>query len=201
MFSKKQHITTICLVLCLSMLALAGCGNNNTNQPTPQNSTPPATDQNMTTPAPDENGDNTTDDADGANDAADGQTDGTGSDQSQSDLTENRDMSERAEKIAKAIVDGVDDVEDANVLISEHVAYAAIKIKATDEKGDAEAAKKAAITKAKEADSELTDVYVSESADVFTRVKEMGDAIGEGKPISGFVEELENLFIRVTPSN
>lgn len=186
MFMKKRHITLVSVscLLCLALVLLAGCGNKDTT-PAPENNN--ANQQNMTTPAPANDGKNDTTNNNDNNSAVD-------------NLADNADMSERANKIAKAIVDDVEDVEDAHVIISEHVAYAAVKIKATDPKGEAEAIKEAIIKSAKEADSDLTDVYVSESADVFTRIKEMGDEIGEGKPISGFVEELENLFVRITPS-
>lgn len=187
---KKQHITLLSLVLCL-LVVLTGCGNKSANEQTPQT---PANDQNMTTPAPQN-------DSNGTNNGTNSDANANNDNSPVENLKESNDMSERAEKIAKAIVDGVEDVEDANVIISEHLAYAAIKIKADDPKGEAEAIKKAVIEKAKAADSDLTDIYVSESADVFARIKEIGDDIGEGKPISGFVEELENLFVRITPTN
>jgi len=31
-------------------------------------------------------------------------------------------------------------------------------------------------------------------------MKEIGDDIADGKPVSGFLEELENMFVRVTPT-
>lgn len=190
MFMKKRHITLISCLLGLALMVLAGCGNqNDTPAPDNNNTTNP---QNMTTPAPENDAQNGTADNNGTTDDVNNK----GTD----DLTDNADMSQRAEKIAKAIVDDVEDVEDAHVIISEHAAYAAVKIKADDAKGEAEAVKEAVIKSAKEADKDLTDVYVSESPDIFTRLEEMGDDIGEGKPISGFVEELENLFTRVTPT-
>ena len=188
MFMKKRHITLLICLLTLSLTLLSGCGNQG-NTPAPEDNK--TSDQNMTTPAPE---DDSKEAADNGTDTTDDVNKATG------DLADNTALSERADKIAKAIVDGVEDVEDAHVVISEHIAYAAVKIKADDAKGEAEAVKEAIIKTAKEADSDLTDVYVSESPDVFTRLQEMGTDIGEGKPISGFVEELENLFTRVTPS-
>ena len=52
----------------------------------------------------------------------------------------------------------------------------------------------------KKTDTEIDTVYVMEDADTFTRMKEIGEDIANGKPISGFAEELENLFVRVTPT-
>jgi len=39
-----------------------------------------------------------------------------------------------------------------------------------------------------------------EDADTFTRMKEMVDDIADGKPVSGFIDELDNMFTRVMPS-
>jgi len=52
----------------------------------------------------------------------------------------------------------------------------------------------------KKTDTEIETVYVMEDADTFTRMKEIGEDIANGKPVSGFAEELENMFVRVTPT-
>ena len=52
----------------------------------------------------------------------------------------------------------------------------------------------------KKTDTEIETVYVMEDANTFTRMKEIGEDIANGKPVSGFVAELENMFVRVTPS-
>ena len=183
---KKRYFMIVSCLLCLTVVLLAGCGNKNTAQ-TPNTANP----QGTTTPAENNNSQ--------ANNAAnqDNNAAGTNTPDNGEDMSA---MNERADKIAQAIVDGVEDVENAHVLISEHMAYVAVQIKDSDPTGEAEAVKEAVIKKAKEADQDLDDVYVSESADVFARMGEIGQDITEGKPISGFIEELENLFVRVTPS-
>ena len=47
---------------------------------------------------------------------------------------------------------------------------------------------------------EIEDVYVMEDADTFTRMKEMVNDIANGHPISGFTDELKNMFTRVIPN-
>lgn len=180
MFLNKKNAALAVLCICLTMFFATGCSNK--NDATPQTTPPPS--NNMTTPTP----------------AETPKTNADASNQADDKTANDKNLSAEAEKIATAIVDGVDEVEDAHVLISEHMAYAAIKIKSTADTAEAENIKKAVIEKAKATDSSLTDVYVSESADTFTRIGEIGEDIADGKPISGFMEELENMFVRVTPT-
>ena len=105
-----------------------------------------------------------------------------------------------SKKIADAIVKDLADVEDATVVVSGDMAYAAIKIRDTADAAKAEDIKKEVIAKIQETDKNIKNAYVSEDAAVFTRIKEIGADIASGKPISGFIEEIQNLFTRVTPS-
>jgi len=47
---------------------------------------------------------------------------------------------------------------------------------------------------------ELKNNYIQEDADTFTRFGEIAMDIADGKPISGFMEEIENFFTRITPT-
>lgn len=182
---KRQPLAILALSVCLSVLLLSGCSQSNSTPPsssTPSNKMTAPTDDNKSITDNDQN-----------NVANDNQT-------NRSDNNDADNLSAEAEKVADAIVDGVEQVEAAHVLISEHMAYAAIKIKSTADTDEAEAIKKDVIAKAKAANSELTDVYVSEEADTFTRLETIAADIANGKPLSGFAEELENMFVRVVPS-
>ena len=80
------------------------------------------------------------------------------------------------------------------------MAYVSVSIDETADTAQSAALKEEISSVVKQTDAEIETVYVMEDADTFTRMKEIGEAIANGEPVSGFAEELENLFVRVTPT-
>ena len=117
-----------------------------------------------------------------------------------SGMMDNSDLNQRAEKIADAVVEQVAQVKDARTVISEKMAYVSVAIDETADTAESATLKDEISQVVKKTDTEIDTVYVMEDADTFTRMKEIGEDIANGKPISGFAEELENLFVRVTPT-
>lgn len=182
MFSRKKKFFVLSIaLLCLSCLIFTGCSKNNNTQ-----QTPPAT-NNQT--------DNTQDNTSGNNNAVD-QKDGSGT----ADNVDNTDLHQRAEKIADAVVNDVAQVKDARTVISEKMAYVSVAIDETADTAESATLKEEISSVVKKTDAEIETVYVMEDADTFTRMKEIGEDIANGKPVSGFVEELETMFVRVTPT-
>lgn len=182
MFSRKKKFFVLSIaLLCLSCLIFTGCSKNNNTQ-----QTPPAT-NNQT--------DNTQDNASGNNNAVD-QKDDSGT----ADNVDNTDLHQRAEKIADAVVNDVAQVKDARTVISEKMAYVSVAIDETADTAESATLKEEISSVVKKTDAEIETVYVMEDADTFTRMKEIGEDIANGKPVSGFVEELETMFVRVTPT-
>ena len=175
MFSRKKKFLVLSIALLfVSCLIFTGCGNSNTQQTPPANNNQTDTQNNKDT--------NNTD-----NNMAEN-TNG------------NSDLSARAEKIADAVVNDVAQVKDARTVISEKIAYVSVAIEKTADTAESAALKDEITQVVKKTDTEIETVYVMEDPNTFTRMKEIGEDIANGKPISGFVEELENLFVRVTPS-
>ncbi len=175
MFSRKKKFFVLSIALLfVSCLIFTGCGNSNTQQTPPANNNQTDTQNNKDT--------NNTD-----NNMAEN-TNG------------NSDLSARAEKIADAVVNDVAQVKDARTVISEKIAYVSVAIEKTADTAESAALKDEITQVVKKTDTEIETVYVMEDPNTFTRMKEIGEDIANGKPISGFVEELENLFVRVTPS-
>jgi len=196
MFSRKKKFFVLSLaLLCISCLIFAGCSSkNNTsaqNPPTTGNQTD-SNDQNSTNNNASDNPMSANDDASTDDKATGNGT--TGGDQDDSAL------SQRAEKIAEAVTNDVDAVQDTRTVISDKMAYVSVQISETADTAQSAALKEEITEVVKKTDREIETVYVMEDADTFTRMKEIGDDIADGKPISGFVDELENLFVRVTPS-
>ena len=185
MFSRKKKFFVLSIALLfVSCLIFTGCGNSNTQQAPPANNNQTDT-QNIKDSNNTNNTDNATNNTD--NNMAEN-TDG------------NSDLSARAEKIADAVVNDVAQVKDARTVISEKIAYVSVAIEKTADTAESAALKDEITQVVKKTDTEIETVYVMEDPNTFTRMKEIGEDIANGKPISGFVEELENLFVRVTPS-
>ena len=182
MFSRKKKFFVLSVaLLCVSCLIFTGCSRNNNTQ--------------QTSPATNNQTDNAQNNVSGNNNAAD-QKDDNGTD----DNVDNTDLHQRAEKIADAVVNDVAQVKDARTVISEKMAYVSVAIDETADTAESATLKEEISDVVKKTDAEIETVYVMEDADTFTRMKEIGEDIANGKPVSGFVEELENMFVRVTPT-
>ena len=182
MFSRKKKFFVLSIAfLCLSCLIFTGCSKNNNTQ-----QTPPAT-NNQT--------DNTQNNVSDDNNAME-QKDNKDAE----DNVDNTDLHQRAEKIADAVVNDVAQVKGARTVISEKMAHVSVAIDETADTAESATLKEEISQVVKKTDAEIETVYVMEDADTFTRMKEIGEDIANGKPVSGFVEELENMFVRVTPT-
>ena len=189
MFSRKKKFFALSIaLLCVSCLLFSGCGSSNDTAPSPSGSqTDSQTGTDRTdTKTPNTGDTNSTDTGLNADESAN-PTDRTGS-----TGTSDNDLHQRAEKIAE--------VKDSRVVISEHMAYVSVEIDKTADSSESMQLKDEISRVAKTADPAIDTVYVMEDADTFTRMKEIGQDIADGKPVSGFLEELENMFVRVTPT-
>ncbi|MBU5354227.1 YhcN/YlaJ family sporulation lipoprotein [Paenibacillus barcinonensis] len=98
----------------------------------------------------------------------------------------------------KALAKQVEGVKDANCVILGNTAVVGI-----DVDGDLERARvgtiKYAVAEALRKDPEGVDSIVTADADVTERVKEIGEHIRKGHPISGFASELADMVGRIIP--
>ncbi len=190
MFSRKKKFFLYSIaLLCVSCLIFSGCGRTNNNT-----QTPPAN-NNQTTTNEENNTNNTNNGMTGAEEKA--RTNNTAESTNNID---NSELHQRAEKIADAVTNEIAQVKDSRVVISERMAYVSVDIDKTADTAESAALKEEVSNIVKKTDTEIETVYVMEDANTFTRMKEIGEDIANGHPVSGFVEELENMFVRVTPS-
>lgn len=190
MFSRKKKFFVLSIaLLCVSCLLFTGCGKNNNNPPAPPANNNQTDTQNNK--AENNNGTN--------NGTVDNTKNGTNN-TVPNETVDNTDLSARAKKIADAVTKDVTQVKDARVVISERLAYVSVAIDKTADTAESAALKDEVSNVVKKTDTEIETVYVMEDPNTFTRMEEIGNDIANGHPISGFVEELENMFVRVVPS-
>ena len=194
---KKKFFVLSAALLFVSCLLLTGCSSEQNRQNTPSDNNQTPSTQNSTNMSPNNNGMNSgmngTTNMNGTNSTDNATRMGTST-------TGSNSLHQRAEKIADAVVDDIDAVKDARVIISDKMAYVSVSITETAGADTAKTLKEEVGQVVKKTDTAIEDVYVMEDADTFTRMKEMVDDIADGKPVSGFIEELDNMFTRVTPS-
>lgn len=114
---------------------------------------------------------------------------------SQSMQTENN----KADAIAKK-VSQINDINSATVVLSGNSAWVGIDLKANVENKMSNETKNDVTRVVKEAEPNINTVYVTADADTVTRLKNMARDIAAGKPVSGFVNELNEIGRRITPS-
>ena len=194
---KKKFFVLSAALLFVSCLLLTGCSSEQNRQNTPSDNNQTPSTQNSTNMSPNNNGMNSgmngTTNMNGTNSTDNATRMGTST-------TGSNSLHQRAEKIADAVVDDIGAVKDARVIISDKMAYVSVSITETAGADTAKTLKEEVGQVVKKTDTAIEDVYVMEDADTFTRMKEMVDDIADGKPVSGFIEELDNMFTRVMPS-
>src|SRR5690554_5810133 len=106
----------------------------------------------------------------------------------------------QAKQLAEKITDQVKGINAATVIFAEEIAYVGIDLYANYDGDQAEKVKKEVTRVVKKEDPDIETVYVTEDADTFTRMKEIARDLENGKPLTGFLDELQNMFRRITPS-
>jgi len=112
----------------------------------------------------------------------------------------NNEAQSKAKRLAEKIVDQVQGINSATVVFAEEIAYVGIDLHANYTGDEAENVKEQVARIVKQDDPDIETVYVTQDADTFTRMQKIGQDIENGRPISGFLDELQNMFKRVTPS-
>lgn len=106
--------------------------------------------------------------------------------------------SKRARTLEDRIED-LDDVRNARVIVSGSTAYVGVDIDAKLQGKMTDQLKERVIERAKQSDKALTMVYVSADADTMTRLKNYARDIEDGKPISGIIQQVDEMFRRPAP--
>lgn len=186
---KKRNVIFLFALCTLCVVVLAGCANRTQeiapNQNPTDNSLTPETNNQATR---NRNVDNMP-------------NDNTLTSPDSNSNTPESTINPDAKALADTIVKEIPEVKDAHVFLMETAAYVALDIERTADGIEASQLKEQVINLLKEKESKITNVYVTEDADTFTRFGEIAKDLANGKPISGFMDEIKNFFTRVTPTN
>jgi YhcN/YlaJ family sporulation lipoprotein len=105
----------------------------------------------------------------------------------------------RAQAIAAEITQ-LGDVDRAQVVLMNRSAWVGIRLKGQAEGDLTDEKKTEAANLVKREDSSIETVYVTSNADIVDRIESIGKEVADGKPVSGFAAELEEIGNRITPS-
>ena len=104
---------------------------------------------------------------------------------------------------AEVLVDRIEDlegIEDATVIISGSTAYVGVDMEADMQGRMTDVMKQRVTDRAKKSDMMLTRVYVSADSDTVTRLRNYARDIEDGKPISGIIRQIDEMFRRPAPT-
>ncbi|MBZ2173725.1 YhcN/YlaJ family sporulation lipoprotein [Schnuerera sp. xch1] len=108
------------------------------------------------------------------------------------------DMSERADEIAEEISD-LNNINNASVLINNDTAIVGVDME-NDAEGEVTTDLKQQIERiVKNEDDDIDNVNITADPDLFTRISNMAEDIGNGRPVSGFADQFQEILRRITP--
>lgn len=112
------------------------------------------------------------------------------------DTAKNNEMAEMlADKISQ-----MEEVNSATVVMSDKRAWVGIDLKADESDTMTDMVKNEITDTVKKTDRSIDTVYVTADADSVTRLRNIARDIANGRPVSGFLDELNEIGRRITPS-
>ena len=111
----------------------------------------------------------------------------------------NRDLSNRAENISRKVAD-LNDINSCTTVITGNTALVGIDMKNNVEGKVTDDIKRKVEKTVKDADNNITTVSVTADADLYKRLSNMARDIRNGKPVSGFADEIQEILRRITPN-
>jgi len=108
-------------------------------------------------------------------------------------------INDRAERIADAVAD-LNDVRRATVVISGNTAIVGVSMVNTADGNVTNNIKENIRDTVRRVDNRIDNVSVTANPDLYQRIENIANDIGEGRPLSGFGTEIEELLRRIAPT-
>lgn len=106
---------------------------------------------------------------------------------------------EMAEMLADKI-NRMEEINSATVVLSDKRAWVGVDLKANTSDKLTDEVKNKITDTVKNTDRSIDTVYVTADADTVTRLRNIARDTANGKPISGFLDQLDEIGKRITPS-
>lgn len=111
----------------------------------------------------------------------------------------NLNMTDRAEKIARNVAK-LKEVNSATCVITGNTALIGIDMKDNIEGKMTNDLKRKVESSVRNTDKNIKNVTVTADADLYKRISNMARDIRNGRPITGFTDEIQEMLRRITPS-
>jgi spore cortex protein len=124
---------------------------------------------------------------------------GNNSNRNVTNVNNNNNQITVADEAADKIV-SMGEVEHANVLVTDHKAYVAVRLANDTGNGLERDVERKIADVVKSTDRSINNVYVSVNPDFYTRTTSYANDIRNGHPVAGFFDEFNTLVRRVFPT-
>jgi YhcN/YlaJ family sporulation lipoprotein len=113
--------------------------------------------------------------------------------------TESATLHQMAQNLANQATK-VNGVKEATVVITGNTALVGVDLASNTPTSQINTIQEQVATNIKQADSRITNVSVTADADMVTKIKNIGQGIAQGKPITTFTQQIDDLMKRIGPA-
>lgn len=113
-------------------------------------------------------------------------------------IANSNNMSTRANTIAQRVAN-LNEVNSCSVLLNDNTCIVGVDMKSNLQGKMTTALKQKIERTVKNTDSSIKNISVTANPDIYTRIRNMATDIGNGRPITGFAREFQEILRRITP--
>lgn len=110
------------------------------------------------------------------------------------------DANERRERVANRVIENVPEVNDVSIVFADRIVYAAVSLEQDVSEGRARDIERVVAEEVMKEETTVDRVYVSMDPETFRRLEGVAKGIEDGRPLTGFLNEIEEWFTRVAPT-
>jgi len=110
------------------------------------------------------------------------------------------DANQRSRIVADRVTRQVPEVRDVSIVFADRIAYAAVSLEEDVSEGRARDIERLVSEAIMDEENTVDRVYISMDPETFRRLEGIAKGIEDGRPLTGFLNEIEELFTRIAPT-